>query len=65
MRRIEERVVFPNGISTEWEPWEDREGRFRTLNTDSAFRAAVRKLNAEAKASGSMERYRSVEEREE
>lgn len=55
-RALEERCVFPNGFSTEWEP-----ASGEALDAWSEGRSTVRELNAAAKKDGSFMRYRSVE----
>lgn len=55
-RVLEERCVFPNGITTEWEPASEE-----ALKAFNEGRSTVRELNAQAKKEGSFTRYRSIE----
>lgn len=55
-RVLEERCVFPNGITTEWEP-----ASGEALAAFEAGRSTVRELNALAKKEGSFTRYRTIE----
>lgn len=60
-RVLQERCVFPNGISTDWDVSTVQVPHNGWGMDDKAWSRFVRDLNAKAKADGDFTRFRSVE----